>query len=98
VAIALEAGVLLALAYAATDRLWLPIGVHTGWNFTEGSVFGASVSGHAPGDALFQGSLSGPVTLTGGIFGPESSIVGVAVCLVAAAALVPATLRRDFRP
>ncbi len=40
VAIALEAGVLLALAYAATNRLWLPIGIHFGWNFAEGPIFG----------------------------------------------------------
>jgi uncharacterized protein len=36
-AIALEAGILLGAAYAATTRLWLPIGMHIGWNFTEGS-------------------------------------------------------------
>jgi len=44
IAIALEAGVLLALSYAATNRLWLPIGLHLGWNFAEGSIFGTAVS------------------------------------------------------
>jgi membrane protease YdiL (CAAX protease family) len=43
--IALESGVLLGLAYAATRSLWLPIGLHFGWNFTAGGIFGAAVSG-----------------------------------------------------
>jgi membrane protease YdiL (CAAX protease family) len=40
VSIALEAGVLLGLAYTATRSLWFPIGIHFGWNFTEGGIFG----------------------------------------------------------
>ncbi len=32
-------------AYAATRNLWLPIGIHMSWNFAEGSLFGAKVSG-----------------------------------------------------
>src|SRR5262245_54411177 len=39
-AIALTAGVLLGLAYTATRRLWLPIGLHLAWNFTESGIFG----------------------------------------------------------
>lgn len=45
IAIALEAGVLLAAAYAVTGRLWMPIALHFGWNFAEGPLFGMSVSG-----------------------------------------------------
>ncbi|HEY0396640.1 MAG TPA: CPBP family intramembrane glutamic endopeptidase [Candidatus Elarobacter sp.] len=97
IAIALEAGVLLALAYAATDRLWLPIGIHAGWNFAEGSIFGSSVSGHAPAPSLLHGILHGPVTLTGGVFGPEASVVAVIVCLLAAAAFAVTAMRRDAR-
>jgi membrane protease YdiL (CAAX protease family) len=85
IAIALEAGVLLALAYAATNRLWVPIGLHAGWNFAEGSIFGTPVSGHAPVNTLLNGMLHGPTTLTGGIFGPEASLVAVVVCVLAAA-------------
>jgi uncharacterized protein len=32
-AIAVEAGLLLAMAYALTRNLWLAIGIHAGWNF-----------------------------------------------------------------
>jgi hypothetical protein len=84
VAIALEAGVLLGAAYAATQRLWVPIGLHAGWNFAEGSLFGMTLSGNNMGVGLLRGSLSGPLILTGGEFGPEASIVAVLVCLVAA--------------
>lgn len=83
-AIALEAGVLLGAAYAATQRLWVPIGLHIGWNFAEGSIFSMSVSGSTISAGLLRGSLSGPRILTGGQFGPEASIVAIIVCLAAA--------------
>jgi membrane protease YdiL (CAAX protease family) len=82
-AIALEAGVLLAAAYAATGRLWLPIGLHAGWNFTEGTIFGGAVSG-AKAAGVTKGVLSGPALLSGGAFGAEASVAAVVVCLVAA--------------
>ena len=43
-AIALEAGVLLAAAYMLSRRLWTVIGLHAAWNFTEGGVFGPEAS------------------------------------------------------
>src|SRR5664279_838537 len=57
IAIALEAGVLLGAAYALTQRLWLPIGLHLGWNFAEGSIFGMSVSGGKTKGSLIAGTL-----------------------------------------
>jgi uncharacterized protein len=83
-AIVLEAGILLGAAYAATQRLWLPIGLHIGWNFTEGSIFSMSISGTGTRTGLILGSLTGPRFLTGGQFGPEASIIAVLVCLAAA--------------
>ncbi len=92
-AIALEAGILLGAAYAATTRLWLPIGMHIGWNFTEGSLFSMSISGTRAQSGLIQGTLSGPRILTGGQFGPEASIVAVLVCLAAAVFLLRRTVK-----
>ena len=83
-AVTIEAGVLLGAAYAASGSLWLPIGIHAGWNFAEGSVFGMVVSGHAHRAAWVGGELHGPALLTGGAFGPEASIAAVVVCLGAA--------------
>lgn len=81
-AVAIEAGVLLSLAFWATGDLWFPIGMHFGWNFTLGGVFGSAVSGGAVPSVLLA-QWSGPAWLTGGAFGLEASIVAVAVCSTA---------------
>ena len=93
-AIALEAGVLLGAAYAATRNLWLPIGLHIGWNFTEGGVFGAAVSGGGAGHGIFNMPLTGPELLTGGAFGPEASVVALVVCTAVGLYFVLCTIRR----
>jgi uncharacterized protein len=81
VAIAVEAGVILAGAYAVTTRLWMPIGLHFGWNFAEGTIWGMSVSGGATAPNLTRGSLAGAPILTGGAFGPEASLVAMLLSL-----------------
>ncbi|GAA2426656.1 CPBP family intramembrane glutamic endopeptidase [Streptomyces glaucus] len=74
VAIAVEAGGMLAAAYAATRSLWLPIGLHFGWNFAEAGIFGTEVSGSGATHGLLDASTSGPELITGGEFGPEASV------------------------
>jgi membrane protease YdiL (CAAX protease family) len=83
-AVAVEAGILLGAAYAASGSLWLPIGIHAGWNFAEGSIFGMAVSGNNLSTGFLTGRLRGPTILTGGSFGPEASLVAVAVCCIPA--------------
>ncbi|WP_405393570.1 CPBP family intramembrane glutamic endopeptidase [Microbispora hainanensis] len=73
IAIAVESGGMLAAAYAATRTLWLPIGVHFGWNFAEAGIFSAEVSGNGATHGLLNSVTSGPALLTGGDFGPEAS-------------------------
>jgi membrane protease YdiL (CAAX protease family) len=85
-AIVLESGVLLGLAYTATRSLWLPIGLHFGWNFTEGGIFGAAVSG-GQNTGLIVAPLSGSPLITGGAFGPEASLAALIVSLCASTAL-----------
>lgn len=92
-AIALEAGVLLAAAYAATRNLWFPIGIHIGWNFTEGGVFGAAVSGSGAGHGIVNMPLQGPALLTGGPFGPEASLIAVVICGLTGLFFVVQTIR-----
>lgn len=82
-AIALEAGVLLAAVFMYTRRLWMAIGLHAAWNFTEGGIFGASVSG-GRSHGLLESHFHGSAWLTGGQFGPEASLLAVVVCLAAA--------------
>jgi len=93
-AIALEAGVLLAAVYMYTRTLWMPIGLHLGWNFTEGGIFGASVSG-GEAKGWLASHLQGPDLLTGGAFGPEASLVAVLVCLTAGVAFLVLAVRRQ---
>lgn len=77
IAIAVEAGGMLGAAYAATRRLWLPIGLHFGWNFAEAGIFGTVVSGNGSSHGLLDGAMSGPTLLGGGAFGPEASLYSV---------------------
>jgi len=98
VAIAVEAGALLGVAYSASGSLWLPMGLHFGWNFTEGGVFGTAVSG-GQSHGLIESVLSGPTLMTGGTFGPEASVIAVAVCVAATAAAGVWTVRHGrWRP
>lgn len=67
-------GIFFAFAYLRTRLLWLPIGIHIGWNFFEGTVFGFPVSGTSP-FVLVQQTADGPEIVTGGAFGPEAGLV-----------------------
>jgi membrane protease YdiL (CAAX protease family) len=74
--------ILLGLAYLRTRSLALPVGLHLGWNWTQGYVLGFGVSGHDHAGWLrpiFQGQVE---WLTGGAFGPESSIFSPLVSLL----------------
>ncbi|MFK0117518.1 lysostaphin resistance A-like protein [Streptomyces sp. NPDC090994] len=77
VAIAIEAGGMLTAAYIATRRLWVPIGLHFGWNFVASGVFSTEVSGNDTPQGLLDSATSGPALLTGGDFGPEGSVYSV---------------------
>jgi uncharacterized protein len=90
--IAIEAGVLLAAAYVTTRRLWLPIGLHFAWNFTQGGIFGVAVSGVSI-DGLLKATLTGPELLSGGAFGAEASIFAVLTCTSMATLLIVLAIR-----
>ena len=84
---------LLALAYVRTNSLWLPIGLHFGWNLFEGPVFGFPVSGIAT-PVLIEQRVQGPDIWTGGAFGPEAGLVQIASLGVGFATLWLYTRRR----
>jgi hypothetical protein len=68
------AGLFLAYAYLRTRRLWLPVGLHIGWNFFESTVLGFPVSGMKL-FRLVEHTVEGPELFTGGAFGPEAGLV-----------------------
>lgn len=69
------AGILLGGAYATTDRLGIPVGIHVAWNFALGPVYGLPVSGLQTGSALVAVEQRGSELLTGGDFGPEGGLL-----------------------
>jgi hypothetical protein len=94
VAVAIEAGLLLGLIYHVWRSLPLCIGVHLGWNFAQGAVYGIPVSGGRTQGWLVS-SRSGPDWLSGGSFGAEASVVAVAIGLMSAFALLALALHRQ---
>ena len=78
-AIAVEAGLLLGMAFAWTRSLWFVIALHAAWNFTQGPVLGIAVSGIAV-DGLLKSTLQGPAMLSGGEFGAEASVLTLVIC------------------
>jgi hypothetical protein len=50
------------------------MGIHMGWNFFQGAVFGFAASGHET-FRLIEHTTSGPAWLTGGDCGPEGSVL-----------------------
>lgn len=76
-------GYLRIYGYLATGLLWLSMGMHIGWNFFQGPVFGFAASGHAEEHTVISHTTVGPDWLTGGDFGPEASVITIPVVLLA---------------
>jgi membrane protease YdiL (CAAX protease family) len=87
------AGVYLAYGYLRTKQLWLSIGLHIGWNFFEGVVFGFPVSG-MDFYTLTRITIHGPETWTGGAFGPEAGLIVLPALIVGAFLIYLYTGRR----
>jgi hypothetical protein len=90
-AITINAGLTMGLLYMATGRLWMSVGLHIGWDFTETSIFGVNSS-----DGLL---LSIPMNgrsdiLTGGSFGPDASVLSYIIGIIAVAAILYAREKR----
>jgi len=92
-AIAIEAGVMLGLLYHVTRSLWACIGLHAAWNVMQGTIYGIPVSGGAV-DGWLVSNRTGPVWLSGGVFGAEASVVALAVCSLLSLTLLAVALRR----
>jgi hypothetical protein len=90
------AGIYLAYGYIRTKELWLPIGLHIGWNFFEGVVFGFPVSGLEI-YALLRIKVTGPVLWTGGAFGPEAGLIVLPSLLVGGGLIYWFTKNRESK-
>ena len=83
------AGLFLGLPFLPTDQLAMPIGIHITWNFFQGNVFGFPVSGTSNNETTFIAvQQSGPDLWTGGAFGPEAGLLGLAAIVVGSLLIV----------
>jgi membrane protease YdiL (CAAX protease family) len=76
-------GILFGYAFLRSGDLWLPIGLHFGWNFTL-PLFGANVSGLTMKLSGYEMYWSAGPLWSGGEYGPEGSIL-IPVSLLALA-------------
>jgi len=87
-------GVLFGYAFLRSRDLWLPIGLHFGWNFTL-PLFGVNVSGLTMKLTGFTMQWSAGTLWSGGAYGPEASILTSGVLLLLFAYLRKAPIRRQ---
>lgn len=88
-------GYLRIYGYLASGLLWLSMGMHVGWNFFQASVFGYAASGHVEDNTLFRHEPTAPDWLSGGVFGPEASVLTIPVVLAALVAMRAWVRRRS---
>lgn len=93
--ISVEAGLLLGAAYMLTRRLWISIGFHMAWNYTQSGIFSGVVSGGESDPGLIKATVAGPAVLTGGSFGMEASMIAFVLCTLSGAAMLIMAVRRS---
>jgi uncharacterized protein len=73
---------LFCLFLRRTGTLWIPVGFHAAWDWGQ-TFYGVPDSGMLPYHSVFHSTFSGPLWLTGGIVGPEASVLCPIALLVA---------------
>jgi uncharacterized protein len=71
-------GLLFGTGYVLTGELALPIGLHFGWNFVQGFVFGVVATGREYGSVLVLADDSSATLWTGQPYGAEGGLIGTA--------------------
>jgi membrane protease YdiL (CAAX protease family) len=90
-------GMLFGYAFVRSRDLWLPIGLHFGWNVTL-AVFGAGVSGLRMTMTGREMAWTAGRLWSGGEYGPEASVLTSAAVIVLFLALRRAPIRRQPSP
>jgi uncharacterized protein len=70
------------LVLRRTGDLWMPLGIHSAWNWGEVFFYAVPSSGQSAHGHLLNGSFHGPAWLTGGAFGPEASWPNIALLVI----------------
>ncbi len=82
-ATAIQAGLVLSVAYVYSRSLWPPIFLHFAWDLAEPGIFGGINPGNSITDSFFTSEITGPAFLTGGANGPQNSVQAFVLCLSA---------------
>jgi membrane protease YdiL (CAAX protease family) len=77
-------GILFGYAFLRSGDLWLPIGLHFGWNFTL-PIFGVNISGFTMGFTNYAIEWTAGPLWSGGDYGVEGSLLTSGVLLVLSA-------------
>ena len=72
-------GLLLGFAMWRSGALWMPIGLHFGWNFIL-PLAGARLSGFTLGLTGYELKWKASIWLSGGEYGPEGSVLTTIAC------------------
>jgi hypothetical protein len=73
-------GILFGYAYLRTSSLWLPIGLHFGWNVVL-PLAGANLSGFTMGVTGYELRWKTTDLISGGAYGPEGSVLTTAIVI-----------------
>jgi hypothetical protein len=92
-------GILFGYAFLRSRDLWLPIGLHIGWNFAL-PLFGANLSGFTIFNEVTGHEMvwRAGVLWSGGGYGPEASILTSAALIPLAVYIWKAPIRRQTSP
>jgi hypothetical protein len=88
-------GILFGYAYLRTGALWLPIGLHFGWNLVL-PLFGANLSGFTMGVTGYALHWKAGELWSGGAYGPEGSVLTTAIVFVLFFVLRRFTVEQDL--
>lgn len=73
---------LTCLVLRRTGDLWMPVGIHSAWDWGAAFFFGVPSGGFVGHPHFLNASLHGPTLLTGGTFGPEGSLPNLVLLTV----------------
>ena len=82
-------GAFLALYYIQTDNIWGVAAIHGIWNYSQGNIYGITVSGAFTSNSfLTSEAVAGHDLLNGGAFGAEGGIVATIIITIAIALML----------
>ena len=82
-------GLFFCYTLRVTGNLWLAIGFHASWDWTESFFYGVPDSGTRMAGHLLDTAFSGPAWVSGGSAGPEGSVLILATLAAASLLVMP---------